>query len=387
MRDLNTCREAIDEIDGKIIALLSERRSVAEDIALNKLKEGKSVSDPQREMQKLAAVMDKARQAGLPGSFAAAVFRTVMAHTVSCEQRFIVEKLRGKDGGLRRGTSVAYLGGKGSYSHLAAMRWCDFCTGEIAERGCASFDEIDAAVTSGKTEYGVLPVENSSSGSINQVLDVLQGSKAVLVGEIFRPIDHSVLAVKPVALSEITDIYSHPQPVEQCSRYLKDFMPGVRVHYTKATSEAMEQVQKLGDPHCAAIASHHSGQYFGLVPVMDNISNNIHNYTRFVVISMTPVTIPETVPAKTSLSFTVAKYTPGSLISVLEEFSSRKLNLDKLTSRPRLASGHDTWEEIFFADVQGNLSSNAMQEALSKVREHTSSLKILGCYEADERHG
>lgn len=383
MRDLNTCRLAIDEIDGKLLDLLSQRKDVAADIAECKLQKDQKISDPAREQEKLDAIMEKARALNLPPAFAAAVFKTVIANTVSYEQEYAINRLHHQK--IKRSTSVAYLGPKGTYSHLAAMRYLSMYTDHIKERDCRAFDEIVASVESGKSEYGLLPIENSSSGSINGVLDVLQDSKVSLVGEIFVPIDHAVLTCAKVNVGEITDIYSHPQPIEQCSRWLKDFMPKVNIHYMKSTSHAMEEVQKLNDPHCAAIASHHAGSYYGLLPIMDNIANNVHNYTRFVAISMIPLLLPESIDAKTSISFTVAKYTPGSLICVLNEFSKLGINLTKLTSRPKLSPGHDTWEEIFFADVQGNLSSPQMQNCLEKIRSYTGSLKILGCYASDER--
>ncbi|MGN0908614.1 MAG: bifunctional chorismate mutase/prephenate dehydratase [Succinivibrio sp.] len=382
MRDLKDCREDIDRIDSEIIRLLNERRGVAEDIAECKLKDGKGISDQGREEAKLKAVMEQSRSMGLPGQFGADVYRSIMRGTVAYERRYIVERLRG--GGIRRGTSISYLGGVGSYSHLAAARFTDFYTGDVRMEGCSNFEKVEACVASGNCEFGILPIENSSSGSINQVLDVLQGSSATFVGEVFYPIDHAVLTCGPADVGTITDIYAHPQPIEQCSRFIRDFMPKAAIHYMKASSEAMREVQSLADPHCAAIAGHHAGSYYGLMPVMDNIANNTHNYTRFVVISMTPITVPENVPAKTSLSFTVQKYAPGSLIRVLGEFSSRGINLTKLISRPSLSSGHGTWEEIFFADVQANLSSPAMQECLERLKGETSRLKILGCYESDE---
>ncbi len=383
MRNLEACREDIDRIDSEIIRLLNERRGIAADIAECKLRDGKGVSDQGREESKIKAVMEQARSMGLPGQFGADVYRAIMRGTVAYERRYIVERLRA--GGIRRDSSIAYLGGIGSYSHLAAAKFTDFYTGDVRMEGCSTFEKVEASVSSGGCEFGILPIENSSSGSINQVLDVLQGSTATFVGEIFYPIDHAVLTCGKADVDSITDIYAHPQPIEQCSLFIRDFMPKAKIHYMKASSEAMREVAALKDPHCAAIAGHHAGSYYGLIPVMDNIANNIHNYTRFVVISMTPITVPENVPAKTSVSFTVQKYAPGSLIRVLDGFSSRGINLPKLISRPSLSSGHGTWEEIFFADVQANLSSPLMQECLERVRGETSLFKILGCYESDEK--
>lgn len=383
MRDLNTCRLAIDEIDGKLLKLLNDRKDVASDIAECKLANDQKISDPGRESIKLNAIMQKAQELGLPPSFAADVFRTIIANTVSYELEYAANRL--KHGDVTRSTSVAYLGPKGTYSHVAAMKYLAMYTGGIEERECNAFDEIIASVETGKSEFGMLPIENSSSGSINGVLDVLQDSKVSLVGELFCPIDHAILTCSKVDLGEITDIYSHPQPIEQCSHYLKDFMPNVKVHFMQSTAHAMEAVHELASPNCAAIAGHDAGAYYGLVPIMDNIANNIHNYTRFVVCAMNPITLPESIDAKTSLSFSVAKYTPGSLINVLNEFANQGINLVKLTSRPRLAPGHDTWEEIFFADVQANVSSQKMQNCLGRIREYTSSLKVMGCYASDER--
>jgi chorismate mutase/prephenate dehydratase len=383
MRDLKTCRAEIDRIDSEIIKLLNERRGVAADIAECKLRDGKGISDQGREEAKIKAVMEQARSLGLPGQFGADVYRSIMRGTVAYERRYIVERLRG--GEIRRDSSIAYLGGIGSYSHLAAAKFTDFYTGKVRMEGCQSFEKVEACVSSGECEFGILPIENSSSGSINQVLDVVQGSSATFVGEIFYPIDHAVLTCGSSDVGSITDIYAHPQPIEQCSRFIHEFMPNAKIHYMKASSEAMKEVAKLADPHCAAIAGHHAGSYYGLVPVMDNIANNIHNYTRFIVISMTPITVPDNVPAKTSISFTVQKYAPGSLMNVLNEFSSRGINLTKLISRPSLSSGHSTWEEIFFADVQANLSSPAMQECIDRVKAESSRFKILGCYESDEK--
>ncbi|MBO5566345.1 MAG: prephenate dehydratase [Succinivibrio sp.] len=378
MKDLTVCREEIDRIDNKIIELLSERIDVAKDIAEYKLQNNQKVSDSLREQQKISALMEKASAKTLPCSMVSAVFKEIIKHTVAFEQQYIESELNQKP--LSRDTTVAFLGTIGTYSHLAAQRFVDSYHGKISNLSCDNFENIVGAVETGKCEYGVLPIENSSSGSINQVLDVLQGSKVYIVGELFYPIDHSILASENVELSEITDIYSHPQPVQQCSRWLADFLPHAKIHYTKASSEALENVSKIKDRHSVAIASHNAAAYYKLIPLHDNIANNTSNFTRFVQISMTPVTVPETIEAKTSIAFRVKKYEPGSLIAVLNEFSKNDINLTKLVSRPRLSSGEDTWEEIFFADVQGNLSSAVMQDILENIKAHTSALKVFGCY-------
>ena len=212
----------------------------------------------------------------------------------------------------------------------------------------------------------------------------MQTTKASIVGEIFVPIDHAVLGVENIDLSKITDLYSHPQPVTQCSHWIKDLLPNVNIHYTKATTEAMEIVSKLKDPAHVAIGSHMAASFYNLVPIFDNIANNIHNFTRFIVISMTPITVPQSISAKTSISFSVQKYQPGSLISVLSEFSKRNINMTKLISRPKIESSRETWEEIFFTDLEGNIDAPVMQDILEEIKPFTNSLKVLGCYPNSE---
>ena len=161
-------------------------------------------------------------------------------------------------------------------------------------------------------------------------------------------------------------------------------LPNVNVHYTSATTEAMEIVANMKDPHHVAIGSHMAADLYNLTPIADHISNNPNNFTRFIAISMTAVNIPETIAAKTSLAFSVQKYQPGSLIKVLNEFSMRNINVTKLISRPRIDSNKDVWEEIFFADVQANVNDAAMQEILDSIKPYTNFMKVLGCYASSE---
>lgn len=384
MRDLLQCRDDIDRIDNEIIRLLTERMDVANDIAQYKLANNQSITDAKREHSKLVTLRKKAKDAGLSPSYITDLFKTIIKHTCCAEQQYIIAKANSDT--IVRDTSVAYLGTKGSYSHIATIRYLEGFKGKIDAQGCSSFTQIVSSVENSKCEYGILPIENSSSGSINDVLDTIQNTKASIVGEIFVPIDHSILGVEKTDLSEITDIYSHPQPLTQCSMWIEKMLPNVNVHYTSATSEAMEIVANMNDPHHVAIGSHMAADLYNLTPISDHISNNPNNFTRFIAISMTAVNIPETIAAKTSLAFSVQKYQPGSLIKVLNEFSKRNINVTKLISRPRIDSNKDVWEEIFFADVQANINESAMQEILDSIKPYTNFMKVLGCYASSEIH-
>lgn len=378
MRDLIQCRNDIDAIDSNILKLFKERMEVATDIAHYKLLHNQGITDTEREMAKLQKLRAQARELGLPTDYISDVYRKIMDHTCAVERQYIISMLNKLD--IKRDTSVAYLGTVGSYSYLAAHKYLNNYRGKVDALGCSTFSEIVQAVETDRCKFGVLPIENSSSGSINDVLDVLQNTSAVFVGELYVNIDHAILGPQNIDISKITDLYSHPQPFSQCSSWIKENLPHAKVHYCKATSEAMQMVADYNNPCHAAIGSHQAASCYNLIPIADNIANNIHNYTRFVIIGMTPITVPNNLAAKTSLSFSVQKYTPGTLIAVLNEFSKAQLNLTKLISRPRLVSGRDTWEEIFFADIEANLASETMQNILDKIRNYTSSLKVLGCY-------
>lgn len=383
MRDLTQCRADIDRVDNAILELIKERLGIAVDIAQNKLNAGRPIVDKEREQAKLAALCSKAEAIGIPPSMVSKLFRKIMDDTVSYEQTFVMQQCNDKS--LERNTAIAYLGKTpGTYSHLAAMRFLQDFGGSKAFHGFSAFEEVISAVESGQCEYGVLPIENSSSGGINDVLDLLQLTKASIVGEVFYQIKHSVLALPGVSLSDIKTIYSHPQPITQCSRWLKSELPDVSVVYTNSTSEAMQLVSQKGDKTCAAIACEDSAELYHLTPLASDLANNKRNFTRFIVISMTPVKVPAPLKAKTSLLFTTKKYTPGSLIAVLNEFSSRGLNLTKLNSRPREFAEAETWEEIFLADIEANLDTALMQEIIEHLKDLTGYLKILGCYPNQE---
>lgn len=393
MRDLLDCRDAIDAIDNQIIALLQARQDVARDVAIYKLAHDQGIVDKRREAQKLGTLMEKAAAANISPAMINEIYTRIMAHTVSYEQSYIIDQINGKK--FERSTSVAYLGTRGTYSHLAAHRYFAHYENRLSERSCTSFEEIVAQVENGTCEYGIMPIENSNSGSINDAVDTMQNMDASITGEIFYPIDHSILSVQPLPnaasdaepfdFSQIKTIYSHPQPVAQCSRFLKEHLAHAQVIYTNASSEAMEKVRSLGDPSAVALGSMHAARYYDLNPLINDIANNRNNYTRFIVLSKIPVEVPQTMSAKTSILFSTKKYTPGSLISVLNEFSSHGINLTKLYSRPLEMRNRETWEEIFFADVEANLNTPTMQTIINNLKGCTSTLKVLGCYLSDER--
>lgn len=385
MPDLSSCRVQIDRIDKALLKLLKERLDVAAEIAACKMDSGKAIVDKEREQHKLNQFAREAAAAGVPAATAVKIMRAIMDETVSYEEGYLLQQHNG--GRLTRPVSIAYLGpGAGTYSHLAAIRFLEDFSGDKQFIDCMSFDEVIAQVESGRSEYAILPIENSSSGNINDVMDILQRTRCSIVGEVFYRIEHSVLAVQKVEASAIKTVYSHPQPIAQCSFWLKENLPQAKTVCCESTSAAMRLVSQMQDPSAVAIACQDSASLYNLTPLFSDLANNKRNYTRFIVLSLTPVKVPLNLPAKTSLLFTTHKYKPGSLIKVLNAFSSRSINMTKLQSRPREDVHRETWEEIFFVELEGNIDAPVMQEVIAQIQDVTGYCKILGCYPSQEKH-
>lgn len=380
MRTLIECRDAIDSIDTEIIKLLEKRQEVAEDIANIKLAQNKPIVDREREAQKLVNLSNKAREHKVSSLLIKDLYERIMQHTVGYEKTFIIEKAKNKD--LNYDTSISYLGTIGTYSHLAAMKFLEHFSGKIRQKSCQTFDDIIKAVENDETDFGILPIENSSSGSINEVLDLIKNTKCSIVGEIYYAIDHSILVSGETKLSNIKRIYAHPQPIAQCSHWLKQNFKDVELIPVNSSSHAINKLTE-DSKEAAAIASFHAAAYYNLNAIATDIANNKKNYTRFVVISKEAFSVPSNIKAKTSIIFSTSKYTPGSLVKVLNEFSNASFNVTKLISRPKEEDNKETWEEIFFADIDANVNDAKMIDILDKLKSITSECKVLGCYAAD----
>lgn len=233
-------------------------------------------------------------------------------------------------------------------------------------------------VETGQADYAILPIENTSSGSINEVYDLLQHTSLSIVGELTNPINHCVLIAGDSDLSQIETVYSHPQPFQQCSQFLNRF-PHWKIEYTESTAAAMEKVAKLNSPKVAALGSEAGGALYGLQVLEHNLANQQQNITRFIVLARKAIDVSEQVPAKTTLIMATGQQS-GALVEALLVLRDNGIIMTKLESRP---INGNPWEEMFYIDVQANLRADAMQKALRDLAPITRSLKVLGCYPSD----
>ncbi|MBS0969024.1 prephenate dehydratase [Chimaeribacter arupi] len=365
-------RERITALDIKLLDLLAERRGLALDVARAKLHTHRPIRDKARERDLLDALIDAGKQRNLDGFYITRLFQLIIEDSVLTQQALLQHQLNQTTVHSAR---IAFLGPKGSYSHLAARHYAARHFEQFIECGCLKFQDIFTQVETGQADYAVLPIENTSSGSINDVYDLLQHTSLSIVGELSTPIDHCVLVSTPTELSAIKTVYSHPQPFQQCTQFLNRF-PDWKIEYCESTAAAMEKVAELNSPHVAALGSEAGGALYQLQVLEHKLANQQQNITRFIVLARKAIEVSEQVPAKTTLIMATGQQS-GALVEALLVLRDHGIVMTKLESRPIHGN---PWEEMFYIDVQANLRSESMQKALRELAPITRSLKVLGCY-------
>jgi len=368
-------RAKISALDEKLLALLAERRGLAVDVGRAKLHSHRPVRDIGRERDLLDRLIELGKAHHLDAHYITRLFQLIIEDSVLTQQALLQQHLNKTNPHSAR---IAFLGPKGSYSHLAARQYAARHFEEFIESGCAKFQDIFKQVETGQADYAVVPIENTSSGSINDVYDLLQNTPLSIVGEMTVPIDHCLLVATASQLDKIQTVYSHPQPFQQCSQFLNRY-PHWKIEYCESTSAAMEKVAESGSPHVAALGSEAGGALYGLQVLDRNLANQEQNITRFVVLARKAIDVSDQVPAKTTLLIATGQQA-GALVEALLVLRNHKLIMSKLESRPIYGN---PWEEMFYLDIQANLKDEALLKALQELTPITRSLKVLGCYPSE----
>ena len=368
-------REKISALDEKLLALLAERRELAVEVGKAKLLSHRPVRDIDRERDLLERLITLGKAHHLDAHYITRLFQLIIEDSVLTQQALLQQHLNKINPHSAR---IAFLGPKGSYSHLAARQYAARHFEQFIESGCAKFADIFNQVETGQADYAVVPIENTSSGAINDVYDLLQHTSLSIVGEMTLTIDHCLLVSGTTDLSAINTVYSHPQPFQQCSKFLNRY-PHWKIEYTESTSAAMENVAQAKSPHVAALGSEAGGTLYGL-QVLERIeANQRQNFTRFVVLARKAINVSDQVPAKTTLLMATGQQA-GALVEALLVLRNHSLIMTRLESRPIHGN---PWEEMFYLDIQANLESAVMQKALKELGEITRSMKVLGCYPSE----
>ena len=267
-------------------------------------------------------------------------------------------------------TTVAYQGEKGAYSEEGAQSL--FPDAELAPQ--SSIRKVFEAVEVGRVDYGLVPIDNSQAGSINETYDLFLKHGLHLVAEAVVRVDHCLLALPGTHVDDLREVMSHPQAIAQCEEFLSALDVTVRPEYD--TAGAAKQVAEASLPATGAIASRRAGEMYGLDVLAERIQTYPDNHTRFGALSRDPGPLSE--PDKSSLVFGVG-HVAGSLYRCLGALAERHLSLTKLESRPRAGR---PWEYVFYADVTAAAGDPQMVEALAELSEHATFTRLLGSYAA-----
>jgi chorismate mutase/prephenate dehydratase len=348
---IETLRARMDEINLKILRLISARASVATEIGRLKHHEGGEVYQPVRE-RAIIEKMIAENQGPLTDDQVKRIYVEIIS---ACRA-------------LEHEPQVAFLGPEHTYSHEATrMRFGS----SVALMPLESFAAVFQAIENGRADFGVVPVENSTEGSINLTLDLLIDTPLVIIGEVLLPVRPSILSLSGKR-EEVTKIIAHQQLLAQCRGYLSANFP--RTDIEPVASNALAAQQAAADGSIAAIASAAAGEAYGLRPIATNVQDLASNITRFLVIGTRAV--ERSGKDKTTLLFAVADRV-GTLNQALNLFARNAINISKIESRPLRAR---PWEYLFFVDVMGHRDDPKLARALKSLSTKALFLKVLGSY-------
>lgn len=373
--DLQELRAQIDEIDSEMIRLFEARIRVAEDIARYKISVGKPVFDPAREDSKIKAVRAMASTA-FNADGVESLFRQMMAvsrmrqyELTSADQEgtFGFNMIEAADFAGRR---VAYQGAPGAYGHQAALGFFGEDARVYPEK---TFEDVMRAVQTGDAGYGVLPVENTSTGVITDVIDQLYKYDNYIIGEYVVKVQHALLGLPGADPEKIRVVYSHPQGLLQCADYLTGHPDWNQVSLLNTAVSAIKVLEDK-DPGQAAIASALAARYYGLQILSPKINDSDNNSTRFIIICNHKQY--EKRADRVSISFELA-HESGSLYHILGFIIYNNLNMTKIESRPIRG---EKWKYRFFIDLDGNLSEGPVRDAIKCIARETTGFRILGNY-------
>ena len=375
---LETVRSDISDIDRRLLELLAERRGLSLKVVGAKKESGQAVRNTDVERKALVDLIRHGHAMGLDAHLITKLFQGIIEDSVLLQQAALhARENREAKTAVHK---VAFLGGPGSYSQAAAQKYFGRRSGKLVEMGCDTFEQVMARTESGEADYAVLPLENTTAGSINEVYDLLQHTGLSIVGEVKHKIEHCLLSADPDREPEdIRTLFVHPQVYAQCSHFLAG-LGDVKVEYCESTSHAIEHAAANPSAPVAAIGSAEAGALWGLHAIKSDLANQRQNHTRFIVAARKPAEVPAGIPAKTALVLSVDQKA-GALVDALIIFRDRGINMSKLESRPL----HDNpWEELFYIDIAANLNDAETAEAIDELSRRTRFVKVLGCFPSDD---
>lgn len=374
--ELSDIRKRIDSVDDQLLKLFLERMDLSDEVAAYKNEHHLPILNKERERAILAKVTENA---GDRERYAYHLFSTLFELARSRQAELldapskvgtqIRASLENRDQLFPQTGLVACQGIEGANSQVACDRI--FPRGNILY--VKTFDAVVSAVEAGFCKFGVLPIENSSNGSVRAVYELLQEHSLSIVRSTRLCIRHELLALPGVKQEEITEIYSHQQAIGQCSRFL-DGLKGVKVIPCDNTAVAAKMVAESGSCHAAAISSHPCAALYGLECVNGDIQNSDNNYTRFICVAKDPVIYAGASRVSLIIAF---DNRPGALYEILSKLAALDINMTKLESCP--VSGSD-FEFIFFIELEADLRDPSVRACMEEMERCCAQFHFLGSY-------
>lgn len=381
MVDLQELRKEIDEIDTKLVELYEKRMKISEEVAEYKINTGKPVFDKARENEKLASVKAQAKS-DFTKHGVEELFSQIMAMSRKLQYQLlnkfgvqdkipfqIVDSIHDK-----KDLKVIYQGVPGAYSQIAML---EYFGEDVSNYNVETFKDAMEAIKNKEADYAVLPIENSSAGIVNTSYDLLVEYNNYIVGEHIIKIEQALIGTKDAEISDIKTVYSHPQGLMQCTKYLDNHRDWKQISLQNTAGSAMK-VKEDNDKTQAAIASAKAASIYDLKVLQEAINFSDTNATKFIIVSHEPIFTSKS--DKVSVCFEVP-HESGTLYSALSHFIYNGISMSKIESRPLEGK---PWEYRFFIDFEGNLNDSAVKNALMGLRAETIDLKILGNYKKYE---
>ena len=355
---LEPIREKIDRLDAQLVTLINERLALAGEIGKIKRKEGGQIYVAEREDAVIRKVT-KQNEGPIKNEALQAIYREIMSAAIALEQPLV----------------IAYLGPEASNTHAAAMKKFG---ASVNYHALATIGDIFTAVEKGETDYAVIPIENSTEGSVRETLDSFVESDLKIVAQIYLEISHALISNSP--REGIERVYSKDQAIAQCRHWLQRHLPHAQLVDAPSTSRAVQFAKD--EPGAAAIASELAAEHYGVPVIERNIQDKADNTTRFFVLGKKasgPVGGGKDLTSfLVSLGDEAASHS-GALLKMLMPLAERGINLSKIESRP---SKKRPWDYYFFLDVTGHFDDANMKEALTELKKFCPMVKWLGSYPA-----
>ena len=374
--DIKDLRTKIDSIDDKMSELIKERLDIVKLVREYKEKNGKPINDPTREKEILLRITENASDE--QKIYLKRIFENVFEVSKACQtanssiQTVTAQKICNaidKQSALPVRARVACQGVHGAYSGIAANKFFELADISYFK----TFDAVFTAVEKGFCKYGVLPIENSTAGSVNQVYDLMREHNFYIVGSVRVPITHCLIANPNADINKITEIVSHEQALTQCKNFIEKF-PNAKITSCANTAVASEMVRDSGRLDLAAISSRDCAEIYGLKILQSSVQDSNGNFTRFILIAKDleiykgadKVSIMTTLP-----------HVPGSLYKTLAKFYNASINVTKLESRPIVGSN---FEFTFYFDFECDITNPKVRAVLSELDSSVENFTFLGAY-------